>query len=1124
MYKIYTRSQLMPGGYGNWLLIVCHALFDQRGSNKRKWIMRAQLIFFIMLISLLQVSAAGFGQQFTLKKKDISYTRLFFEIRRQTGYDVLLRSKDFNTEKKIDADFNNVDLKTVMTTVLYGTPLVFEIADKTVVISKRQVSIMDKIVDTFQVVDIAGKVLDSNGEPLVGATVRIKGTDRFTITDSNGGYMLRHVPDDAVIVISFVGHRSMEIGTKPVKVVVKLELINNEMQEIKVSAGYYSVTRREMTGSIARVAAKDIENQPVNNVLSAVQGRMAGVNIIQNSGVPGGGFDVQIRGRNSLRSYVTTGYDGNKPLYVVDGVPLPQVNDFNTGMSGNLHPYSDTNPLHSINPDDIESFEVLKDADATAIYGSKGANGVILITTKKGKKKKTGGYIKASYGLGDMTNLPKMISLEQYLDIRKLAFANDGVAIPANAYDINGTWDPNKSTDWQKYFIGNHAKYSDIQFGVSGGTGNTQFSISGGHNEETTVFPGNYRYRRNSIGASLQHGSADGRFKIGFSGYAALQDNVLPPTDFNLIYASLAPNAPDLYAADGSINWQNNTFTNPMGPATQTYNVETKSLNSNLTLGYEIGRGFSVNINAGYSNYNSYDQKIFPKTTYNPSSNIGSSNSSVRKGEKLNQNWIVEPQLNYSRKWDAHQFSALLGTSFQEQQSDNIVILGRNFPSDEMLGNISAAATITIPSAYESKYRYQAIYARLNYGYQQRYFVNLTGRRDASSRFGTNKRYANFGAVGAAWLFSEESMLKNSSWLSFGKLRASYGITGNDQIGDYQFYDTYQTTGGSYDGYTGLVPQRLFNKDFGWEVTRKFEVAVDLGILNQRLLLDLGYYHNISSSQLVGIPMPATVGFGSMLANLDASVRNRGLEFSLQSVNIRKGKFKWTTNLNFTLPENKLLKFPDLANSTYASKFEVGKSTSLGKLYQYTGIDPATGLYTFNDINHDGRINATDRFVTREIREYWYGGIQNSIQYKNWSLDILLQMVKQSQYNMYSVYGNIGYMENKPSVFLDYWTPENLDARFQKPSAGYNAAAATSGSLFTSSDATVSDVFTIRVKNISLSYQLPPIGQHKSVVRFFANGQNLFLFSNYKGSNPEFMVAGYSSPLRVMSLGMSLTF
>jgi TonB-dependent SusC/RagA subfamily outer membrane receptor len=303
---------------------------------------------------------------------------------------------------------------------------------------------------------ISGTVTASD-KPLSGVVISQEGSDHVTATTEKGTYTLQVTAENPILLFRHPDYAEEKFNlTNQTVVNISLEQKVKGIEEVILNAGYYKVKDKERTGSIAKVSAKDIENQPVNNVLSALQGRMPGVSITQNSSVPGGGFDVQIRGRNSLRSYATTGYDGNKPLYIIDGVPLPQINDFNTGMSGSILPYSETNPLNSLNPDDIESLEVLKDADATAIYGSKGANGVILITTKKGKKERTEVNLRTSYGLGQMTNLPKMMNLEQYTAMRKLAFANDGAAVPSNAYDINGVWNPTKYTDWQKYFVGKY--------------------------------------------------------------------------------------------------------------------------------------------------------------------------------------------------------------------------------------------------------------------------------------------------------------------------------------------------------------------------------------------------------------------------------------------------------------------------------------------------------------------------------------------------------------------------------------------------------------------------------------------------------------------------------------------
>ncbi|WP_312822753.1 SusC/RagA family TonB-linked outer membrane protein [Epilithonimonas sp.] len=972
--------------------------------------------------------------------------------------------------------------------------------------------------------NISGTVTTS-GKPISGVIISQEGSQQVTTTSANGTYTLQVTAENPILWFRHPDYSDQKVTlTNQTVVNISLEQHVKGIEEVILNAGYYKVKDKESTGSIAKFSAKDIENQPVNNVLSSLQGRMAGVNIIQNTGTPGGGFEVQIRGKNSLRTYKTTGVNGNNPLYVIDGVPVPALNEFKSGLSSGVIPYGDTNPLNAINPNDIESIEVLKDADATAIYGSRGANGVVLISTKRGIKGKTAVQFNTSYGIGQYANLPKMMSTADYLTMRRLAFANDGITqYPASEYDVNGTWDVNKQTDWQKYFVGNRAEYSNTQMGVSGGNENTSFSISGSHNEETTVYPGDYRYKRNSFNAHLEHTSSDKKFKALLTAYYTKQDNVLPPRDFNQIYSSLAPNAPDLYR-NGVLNWENSTFRNPMGEAQKTYTGSNENLNANLILDYKLGAGFSVKLNSGYTDNKGAEQQIFPKTIYDPAYNIGSNRSMLRKASMNNTSWILEPQLNYEVKKDNHQWSVLLGGSFQEQKSDNLSLMGMNFPSDELIYNMASAALVMAENAYNFTYRYQAIYTRLNYGFKDRYFINLSGRRDGSSRFGPDRRFANFGAVGVAWLFSRESFLENSNWLSLGKIRGSYGITGNDQIGDYQYMDTYTTTGETYNGTTVLNPTRLYNKDFGWEVTKKLEAALELSLFKDRLFFSAAYYRNISDNQLLGIKLPATTGFPSVLGNMDATVLNTGLELVLQSKLIQQGDWSWSASFNITFPKDKLLDFPNLESSTYKNFFEIGRSTSLRKLYQYNGIDQATGLYTFEDFNNDGVINSADRMITKELRQYWYGGLQNTLRYKNWSLNVLLQISRQNQSNLYASDGYLGLMENKSVIFLDYWTPDNPNARFQKPSAGYDAAAINANSQFLESDATVSNTYMMRLKNASLNYAIPNNQQKRLNATVYVQGQNLFTWSNYKGINPEFTLAGFVSPLRIVSFGINLTY
>jgi len=972
---------------------------------------------------------------------------------------------------------------------------------------------------------ITGTVTDG-AQPLSGVAVQQAGYPTATITSEKGNYTLRLTGADPILIFRHPEYGEKRISAGKSQVInITLSAKINSIEEVVLNAGYYQVKAKENTGSIAKVSSKELENQPVSNVLSALQGRMAGVSIIQNSGIAGGGFDVQIRGKNSLRTYDVSGYDGNTPLYIIDGVPVPSLNEYKSGLSNAVLPYGDTNPLSSLNPADIESIDILKDADATAIYGSKGANGVVLVTTKKGVKGKTQVKLSTSWGAGQVANLPKMMSKEEYLQMRRTAFANDGVTTyPANAYDVNGRWDENRETDWQKYFTGHTAELLNAQLGISGGSKNTSVSLSGGHSEESTVFPGNYRYKKNNVSVHLDHTSTDGKLKAAFAGYYALQDNVLPPTDFNFTYATLTPNAPPLYGPDGKLNWENNTFTNPMAAASQTYDTTSRSLTANTHIRYLPGKGFSLNLNAGYGSHDTYERRILPKTFFNPSSHIGSERSELRKVSMANTNWLLEPQLEYNMQRDSHEISVLLGASFQEQQSDNETLYGFNFPSDELIYDLSSANTLMIENSFRFLYRYQALYSRLNYSFRQKYTLNLTGRRDGSSRFGKGRRFGNFGAAGAAWLFSKEGFLKDVKWLSFGKLRASYGITGNDQIGDYQFYDTYYTTGTSYDGYPSIVPARLYNDDFGWESTKKLETATELSLFKERLFISAAWYRNVSDHQLTGLPLPGTTGFSSVQSNLPAAVLNSGTEFVIQAKIIEGQKLSWSSSFNITFPRNKLLRFPGLEGSSYKSFYEIGKSTSLKKLYHYTGIDRATGMYTFEDTNGDGILNSQDKTVVKELTQHWYGGFQNTLQYRNWTLNILLQLSRQNTINMFSGAGKLGAMGNKAAAYLDYWTPENTDATFQKPSAGYNSAASSASSMFTQSDAIISDTFTLRVKNIAITYDLPTNKGNRLNARIFLQGQNLMTFSNYKGLDPEFNLPGFISPLRVVSMGINLTY
>jgi TonB-linked SusC/RagA family outer membrane protein len=964
---------------------------------------------------------------------------------------------------------------------------------------------------------ITGTVADSAG-PLPSVTIIVKGTNNTALTDEKGNFSITANSTD-VLVFSFIGYANQEITVgSQTAINVMLTEDSTQLKEVTINAGYYKVKDKERTGSIARITSKDIETQPVTNVLAAMQGRMAGVNITQATGVPGGGFDIQIRGLNSLRA------EGNAPLYIIDGVPYSS-EPIGYNQSNTIHPTT-TSPLNNLNPGDIESLEVLKDADATAIYGSRGANGVVLVTTKKGKQGKTKFAANISKGFGEVTRFMKLMDTQQYLAMRAEAFTNDGItSYPSYAYDINGTWDQNRYTDWQEELLGGTAEITNISSSLSGGSEHTQFMISGNFNKETTVFPGDFTYKKGNLRASINHTSSDRKFRINFSAGYTLQDNNQPSQDLTPAAWGTPPNAPALYTETGELNWENNTFSNPLASQNGKSLAKTNDLVSNMALSYELPLGFEARINLGYTSLNHQESSTFPSTTYDPSYNFGPEFSSMYISQTSRQSWIVEPQLNWKKELGRAGLEFLVGSTFQRQNNEQLAQLGSGFPSNSLIYNLAAASYSQIMLDSESIYKYQAIFGRANFNWDKRFIVNLTGRRDGSSRFGPGRQFANFGAVGAAWIFSNENWLKDNGLFSFGKLRTSYGTTGNDQIGNYQFLNTYSTTGINYQGVIGLQPTRLFNPDFGWEENKKLEIALEAGFLKDRIFLTWAWYRNRSSSQLVGVPLPATTGFTSLQDNLDATVENSGVELTLRTENIQTDSFSWTTSFNFSSSKNKLLSFPGLDSSSYANQYVIGQALNIVKVFHYTGLDPQTGIYTFEDVNGDGIISAPDdRQKIKDLNPKFFGGIQNQFRYGSVQLDFLFQFVKQENYNSIAMFGQPGTMINQPIEVANHWSQQGDSGPYQILTSGVNNATFTPFSRYISSDAAISDASYIRLKNVSLTYDLPKRWTGNVGCRISIQGQNLVTITSYRGADPEFRTLGFTPPLRVFTAGLNLTF
>ncbi|WP_433811353.1 SusC/RagA family TonB-linked outer membrane protein [Flavobacterium johnsoniae] len=970
----------------------------------------------------------------------------------------------------------------------------------------------------YQQNQVQGTVTDGENV-LPGVSISVKNKSNLNaVTDYNGQFSITASPDD-VLIVSFLGFKTIHVPVSARnRINITLQYDTTTLQEVKINAGYYTVKESDRTGNIARITSKDIQTQPVSNVLSVMQGRMPGVNVTQNTGMPGGGFTIEIRGKNSLRS------DGNNPLYIIDGVPYSSQSIGSTFTSSNMP--VENSPLNSINPSDIETIEVLKDADATAIYGSRGANGVVLITTKKGTEGKTSFSASYVYGLGRVTRFKDVLETPQYLTMRREAFANDGVTqYPASAYDINGTWDQNRNTNWQKELIGGVAGYSNLQASLTGGSSQTNFLLSGNYARESTVFPGDFDYVKAGGHLNLNHESESKKFNVNFSVIYTAQFSGLPSVDLTQISTRLAPNAPALYDASGNLNWENNTFANPVAPLEGKTKSTTYDLLANALLSYKLGSGFTLSSSFGYSDLNQEQLNLQPHTILNPFFGLGSEVSSLYTNLVNRTSWIAEPQLSYKNSHEKWTMEVLLGTTFQQQKGDRQLNNATGFASNSLIENPSSAATFRVLSSDQNVYRYSAAFTRINLNWDGKYILNLTGRRDASSRFGPGRQIAHFGAAGAAWVFSRENYIKeNLDFLSFAKIRTSYGTSGNDQIGDYQFLDTYSTSGLNYAGISGLQPSRLFNPNFGWETNVKFEAGLETGFLNDRIFTTVSWFTNKSSNQLVGVPLPGTTGFQSIQANLDAVVQNKGIEFTIRTLNLKSGHFSWTTNLNLTSIKNKLLSFPGLAASTYKNQYVIGMPLNILKVYQYTGLNPATGIYQFKDVNGDGNITAADDKQTiKDLNPKFYGGLQNQLRYRNLELDFLFQFVKQENFNENYANPMPGTMVNQPSGVTYHWMNPGDSGPYQGYSNS-NSIRNLANSRYSQSDASISDASFIRLKNISLSYQLPKEWTKNFSCRLSFLGQNVLTLTRYKGIDPEFKSAGYLPPLRIYSTAVNITF
>jgi TonB-dependent starch-binding outer membrane protein SusC len=1079
-----------------------------------------KMLAILLFIACMGAAAKGNGQTITLSLKNASLETAFRQIEQQTIYRFVYTKEQLQNTSPLTLEMSSGNLKSVLQAVFKTQPLTFTIENKYVLVKPLEKT--ETRISTL-LAEIRGRLVNEQNDPVVGATVSLKGTTRFTTSAPDGSFSFSQVTLPVTIIVTGAELESQEVTTTTSAVLIKLKTKVGELDQVIMMA-YGKTTKRLNTGNIAKVSAEEIGRQPVTNPLLALQGQVPGLTVTQSSGVNGSAVKVLIRGQNSL-------LQGSEPYYIIDGVPFSPGNTPINQLS-NASGSAGLSPLNMINPADIESIEVLKDADATAIYGSRGANGVILITTKKGKAGKTTVKANTYFGVSKVTRTMDYLNTREYLQMRREGFKNDNVTpTVTNAPDLL-LWDTTTYVDLKELLIGGTARMSNAQLSVSGGTGNTQFLVGGGYSRSTTVFPGSLSDQKTSLLVNLNHTPVNQRLQLNLTLNYGTDRNKLNRYDLTGYIASLPPII-KLYDSAGNINfkengvlYQNTVGANPLALLNTSYTADLQNLNSNLQVTYKLGKQFLLRTNLGYNMVIADEVHVNPSTSIDPNSTqLPFSNFAYQR----QRSWIAEPQLEYTTLFKKGKLNMLAGITWQEQVSSGNTIAASRYTSDIFLSSLAGAGMVIATNSY-SQYRYSAAFARINYNNRDKYLLNLTGRRDGSSRFGTDQQVSNFGAVGIGWIFGSEKFAQHWKPLSFGKLRISYGITGNDQIGDYKFLDTWTTSSTTYQGIAVLNPTALYNKDYSWEVNRKLEAAVDLGFFEDRIMLSAACFRNTCGNQIVNYTLPLQTGFSSVGRNLDATIRNQGVELQLSTKNILHKSFSWTTGLNLTFWKNQLLDFPGLETSSYATTYLLGKSINARNRYDFLGIDPLTGISTFQDVDRNGVINSVDRIIPISTDPSWYGGLKNSVTWKNFNLDVLFEFKKQIGPNhLFNLASSVpGYsFRNQPRLVLDRWTKEGDRTDIQRFTALATSTTYNNATRFlVSSDIVYSDASFIRCKNLSLSYTIPDrlLGKWKmNTCKFFLQAQNLFTLTPYAGADPENQSLLILPPLRTVAMGFNVS-
>ena len=1062
-----------------------------KGVKKILLIMKLTMI--LIFLTVFQVTATSIfsqGKNVSLDMQNVTVREVIIEIETQGEINFFYNDDLTELNRQISVFFQDKPIKEVLENALAQADMTYEvIKDNFVVLIPNTRNI------NVQVIRVIGTVTDQDGKPLPGVNITYKGTISGTITDLDGNFSIEVDNPEAVLVFSFVGMVSQEITVgdqTEINIILTMDFAG--LEEVVV-VGYGTVKKGDLTGSVSQVKTEDLESVPVYNIEEALKSRSAGVSVKQNSGTPGGRIDVIIRGGNSM-------IGNNQPLYVVDGFPV-------------------TGDISFINPSDIESVNILKDASATAIYGSRGANGVVIITSKRGRTgQKSKIEINSFFGVQIGSNRYEMLDAKQYAEVANEWLANSG-GVPY--FNLDEVQDP--GTDWQD-FIFRNAPLNNHTITFSGSTAKTKFALSGnfygmdGIIKYTGVKKGTFRL-------NLDH-EFNKIINLAVNLNLARRENKNLPVD-NTLHgggilsgAMAAPPTLPVYDENGQIvqiaqvySFGSVAMQNPAVYFPPRRNISLSNTiigNTNLNINFTDDLSLKTLFGLEYENIfgDNFSPIIFAGDRGSASQSYGFRNSV-----------LIESILAYTKTFnDRHNLNIIGGYTYQTNMYRNFGIGVSGFANNTTENyDLGAAQTIGNPSSGYSEWTLESWLARANYSFDNKYMLTASIRADGSSRFGANNKWGIFPSGAIAWLVSEESFMENINIINFLKIRASYGITGNTALSPYQSLNrltSVKTIYGNHADEIGFVPDGIANPDLKWESTAQLDFGFDLYLLNNRFSFIFDYYKKNTSDLLASVPLPPSVGFGSSLQNI-GEIQNTGLEFSL-AVDILRNNFKWDVSTQVSTNRNEVVKLAG-GSDIYGGGVGIFGNISLaregeplGVFYGYTedGLNEQ-GYIKYIDRDGDGANTPLDRSIIGSPYPDFIFGFNSNFSYKNFDLNIFLEGVSGNDIWWATSATHLNSFQRGSNQFADlygnYWTAENPDpnAKYGKISSDYQIG---------DSDRFVKDGSYIRLRSLRLAYNIPAskIGMPWiEVAQIYLSGTNLFTITNYPGIDPDVNTTGSDS-------------